>query len=100
MSAFILKLYVSGRSQRAERAIASLRALCERELAGKYAIEVIDVLTQPQVAEEAKILATPTVVKQLPPPIRRVIGDLSDAEQVLVGLDLQRDADAALRAVR
>jgi len=86
---FLLKLYVCGRTPRADRALADLERLCEVELAGRYGVEVIDVLEQPEAAERDKVLATPTVIKELPPPLRRVIGDLSDTQKVLVGLDLQ-----------
>lgn len=85
---YLLKLYVTGKTARAERAIASLSRFCEHELAGQYRIEVIDVLDQPQLAEQENILATPTLVKHMPPPVRRVIGDLSDPDKVLLGLDL------------
>ncbi len=87
-----MKLYVTGTSPRAEVAIANLRQICEQELSGKYQLEIIDVLEQPQTAEDDRILATPTLIKQLPPPLRRVIGDLSDKEKVLLGLELRRDA--------
>lgn len=86
---YVLKLYVTGRTPRAERAIANLRRLCEEELAECYELVVIDVLDHPQLAEDERILATPTLIKQLPPPLRRVIGDLSDRDKVLLGLDLQ-----------
>jgi circadian clock protein KaiB len=85
----LLKLYVTGTSPRTERAIANLRRICENELRGQYELEIIDVLQNPQVAEDDKILATPTLIKQLPPPLRRVIGDLSDTEKVLLGLEVQ-----------
>jgi circadian clock protein KaiB len=88
MSKYILKLYVTGKTTRSERAIANLKSVCETELAGRYELRVIDVLESPDLAEEDKILATPTLVKSLPPPIRKIIGDLSDTEQVLLGLDL------------
>jgi circadian clock protein KaiB len=88
MRNYTLKLYVTGNTPRAERAIANLRHICEVELGGKYEMIVIDVLERPQLAEEEKILATPTLIKQLPPPLRRIIGDLSDTEQVLVGLEI------------
>lgn len=84
----MLRLYVTGHTPRSNRAIMSLQDICERELKGQYRMEVIDVLERPQLAENERILATPTLVKQLPPPIRRIIGDLSDIEQVLLGLDL------------
>jgi circadian clock protein KaiB len=86
---FHLTLYISGGSPRAELAVANLRQICDHELRGQYELEVVDVLEEPERAEEAKILATPTLIKQLPPPLRRVIGDLSDKEKVLFGLALQ-----------
>jgi circadian clock protein KaiB len=79
---------VTGKTPRAERAIANLRRICDEELQGQYEMVVIDVLENPQLAEDEKILATPTLIKQLPPPLRRVIGDLSDKEKVLLGLDV------------
>lgn len=88
MSQYRLKLYVTGQSPRAERAIANLHRLCERELGGRYEVEIIDVLEHPDLAEKEKILATPTLVKCLPPPTRRIIGDLSVPDKVLLGLDL------------
>jgi circadian clock protein KaiB len=86
---YLLKLYITGRSPRAERAIANLRRLCKDELEGCYEIEIIDVLEHPQLAEDDRILATPTLIKQLPPPLRRVIGDLSNRDKVLLGLDVR-----------
>jgi circadian clock protein KaiB len=90
MEKHLLTLYVTGQTPRSQRAIANLRELCEQELHGRYELTVIDVLEHPQLAEDQKILATPTVVKELPPPLRRIIGDLSDSEKVLLGLDLRR----------
>jgi len=89
LATYLLKLYVSGQTPRARLAIENLKRLCEEELSDEYAMEVIDVLEHPQAAEDDRILATPTLIKQLPPPLRRVIGDLSDKEKVLVGLDLR-----------
>lgn len=89
MNKYLLKLYITGQTTRSGRAIANLRRICEQELAGQYEIVIIDILERPQLAEEEKILATPLLVKQLPPPLRRIIGDLSNTEQVLAGLDLQ-----------
>jgi circadian clock protein KaiB len=86
---YTIKLYVTGQTPRSFRAIDNLKRICEGELAGEYDLVVIDVLERPQLAEDEKILATPTVVKELPLPIRRIIGDLSDSERVLVGLDLR-----------
>lgn len=90
MSNYLLKLYITGQTPRSRQAIANLKRICEGELAGQYDMVVIDVLERPQLAEDEKILATPTVVKELPTPIRRIIGDLSDSDQVLLGLDLLR----------
>ncbi len=88
-----LRLYVAGRNRLSEAAIANLKSICENELAGSYQMEVIDVLERPQLAEDERILATPTVVKTLPPPLRSVVGDLSDRERVILGLDLQPFVD-------
>ena len=89
----ILKLYVTGQTPRSRDAIAHLQRLCEQELQGSFEMTVIDVLDRPQLAEDEKILATPTVIKELPPPIRRIIGDLSDTERVLLGLDIRPATD-------
>ena len=89
MEKYLLKLYVTGHTPRSEQAIANLKRICEAELHGQYELLIVDVQEHPQLAEEERILATPTLIKALPPPIRRVIGDLSDTEKVLVGLDLQ-----------
>lgn len=88
MSKFFLRLYVAGRTPRTEQAVSTIRQICEEELGGTYDFTVIDVLERPQLAENEKILATPTLVRELPPPLRRVVGDLSDRERVLIGLDL------------
>ncbi len=85
---YVIKLYITGQTPRSLRAIDNLRRICDTELDDQYELVVIDVLERPQLAEDEKILATPTVVKELPPPIRRIIGDLSDTERVLLGLDL------------
>lgn len=89
LSQFILKLYVTGTGASAEAAIGNLRRICEEELHGRYELQVIDVLEHPELAEDENILATPTLIKQLPPPLRRVIGDLSDKHKVLLGLEVQ-----------
>ena len=88
---YILKLYVAGNTPNSVRALNTLREILESEFKGVYALKVIDVLKSPQLAEEDKILATPTLAKILPPPVRRIIGDLSDREKVLIGLDLWYD---------
>jgi len=89
MNKYLLRLYITGRTPRSERAITNLQRICEEELRGQYEMVVIDVLERPQLAEDEKILATPMLIKQLPPPLRRIIGDLSDTEKVILGLDLQ-----------
>ncbi|PSN18809.1 circadian clock protein KaiB [filamentous cyanobacterium CCP5] len=88
---YILKLYVAGNTPNSIRALKTLNNILEKEFQGVYALKVIDVLKNPQLAEEDKILATPTLSKILPPPVRKIIGDLSDRERVLIGLDLLYD---------
>jgi circadian clock protein KaiB len=85
---YVLKLYVAGNTPNSVRALKTLKSILEQDFQGVYALKVIDVLKNPQLAEEDKILATPTLSKVLPPPVRRIIGDLSDREKVLIGLDL------------
>lgn len=85
---FRLRLYVTGMTSHSSRAIENLRRLCDEELADLYTLEIIDVLERPELAEDEKILATPTLIKDLPPPLRRIIGDLSAKDKVLLGLDL------------
>ena len=89
MNKYLLRLYITGQTPKAERAITNLRRICEEELGGQYEMVIIDILERPQLAEDEKIIATPALIKQLPPPLRRIIGDLSDTEKVLLGLDLQ-----------
>jgi circadian clock protein KaiB len=86
---YLLKLYVTGSSARSEAAIENLHRICKDELNDCYELEVIDVIKRPDLAEKDRILATPTLVKQLPPPLRRVIGDLSDKDKVLLGLEVR-----------
>jgi circadian clock protein KaiB len=85
---FILKLYVAGQTAKAIAAFANLKTICEEQLKGRYEIEVIDLLENPKLAREDQIVALPTLVRKLPPPLRKIIGDLSDTERVLVGLNL------------
>jgi circadian clock protein KaiB len=90
-----LRLYVAGRTPKSVSAISNLTKYCEEHLQGKYKIEVIDLLLQPQLAEGDQIFAVPTLVRKVPVPIRKIIGDLSNEEKVLVGLNiipLKRDA--------
>jgi len=91
---FILKLYVAGQSPRSVTAFANLEKICKTHLEGRYKIEVIDLLKNPKLALGDQILAIPTLVKKLPEPVKKIIGDLSNTERVLIGLDIQRvDAD-------
>jgi circadian clock protein KaiB len=85
---FILKLYVAGQTAKALAAFTNLKTICEDQLKGRYEIEVIDLLENPKLAREDQIVALPTLVRKLPPPLRKIIGDLSDTERVLVGLNL------------
>jgi circadian clock protein KaiB len=84
-----LRLYVAGQTPKSITALANLKAICEEHLAGRYRIEVIDLLQQPQLAAGDQILAVPTLVRRLPEPLKKIIGNLSDKERVLVGLDLR-----------
>jgi len=93
MNKFKLRLYITGKTPKSERAIANLKEICEKELEGLYELQIIDVLESPQLAEDEKILATPTLIKDLPPPLKRIIGDLSNSERVLLGLDLSPVSD-------
>src|SRR5262245_23271998 len=86
---FDLRLYVAGQTPKAIRAFANLRKICDEHLAGRYNIEVIDLLENPRLGEGDQILALPTLVRRLPTPIKKIIGDLSNTERVLVGLDLR-----------
>lgn len=83
-----LRLYVAGQTPKSLGAIANLKLICEQHLAGRYTVQVIDLLENPQLAAGDQILAVPTLVRRLPPPIKRVIGNLSDVDKVLVGLDI------------
>lgn len=84
-----LRLFVSGQTRRSTLAIANLRRFCEEHLSGHYVLEVIDIYKQPEVCAQQQIVAAPTLIKSLPLPLRRLIGDLSDEEKVLVGLDVR-----------
>ena len=87
---FVLRLYVAGQTPKSLAAFDNLKRICEERLQKRFDIEVIDLLKNPRLAKQDQILAIPTVVRTLPPPERRIIGDLSDTERVVVGLDLRR----------
>src|SRR5262245_42713286 len=86
---YVLRLYVTGMTPRSTRALAMIRAICEEHLRGRYDLEVIDIYQQPALTRDEQIVAVPTLVKKLPAPLRRLIGDLSHTERVLTGLDLR-----------
>ncbi len=88
---YILRLYVTGMTPRSTEAVSRIRAICEKYLQGRYDLEVIDIYQHPELAREEQIIAAPTLVKKLPAPLRRLIGNLSVEERVLVGLDLLRN---------
>jgi circadian clock protein KaiB len=87
---YVLRLYVTGMTARAMRAIENVRAICDEHLEGRYDLTVVDVYQQPVLAKDEQIVAAPTLVKKLPLPLRRIIGDMSRRDRVLVGLDLRR----------
>ena len=87
--AWILRLYVAGHTVRSAAALRNLRAICDRHLAGRYRLQVIDLIRHPRLARRDEIVALPTLVRRLPPPLKRIIGDLSSEERVLVGLNLR-----------
>jgi circadian clock protein KaiB len=88
-SDYVLRLYVAGQTPKSLQAFANLREICETHLQGRYRIEVVDLIQNPALARGDQILALPAVVRQLPPPVKKIIGDFSNAERVLVGLDLR-----------
>jgi circadian clock protein KaiB len=85
---YILRLYVAGQTPKSVDAIANIKRICEENLKARYSLNVIDLYQQPQLAKDEQIIAVPTLIKKLPPPLRRIIGDMSNTERVLVGLDL------------
>ncbi len=88
--AYLLRLYVAGVTPRSSDALSRIKALCEEHLQGRYELEVIDIRQQPELAQENQIVVTPTLIKVLPPPLRRLVGDLLGTEEVLKGLNIQR----------
>jgi circadian clock protein KaiB len=92
---YVLRLYVTGMTPRSARAISNLRAICDEYLEGRYDLEVVDIYQQPVLAKGEQIVAAPTLIKKLPLPMRRIIGDMSNRDHVLLGLDLVRSPDAS-----
>ncbi len=87
---YSLRLYITGTTERSNEAVTNIRQLCDKYLPGRYELEVVDIYQQPGKAADAQIIAAPTLIKQLPAPIKRLIGNLSDAEKIIVGLDLKK----------
>lgn len=92
---YVLRLYVTGSSPQSLRAIANVKRLCDEHLKGRYELAIVDLYQQPQLAEGEQIIAAPTLVKKLPLPLRRIIGDMSDSTRMLVGLDLRRKSSTS-----
>lgn len=86
---YVLRLYVTGMTPRSTRAIANVKEICEEHLQGRYDLQIVDIYQQPVLAKGHQIIAVPTLIRKLPMPLRRIIGDLSDRERVLIGLDLK-----------
>ncbi|KAB2945153.1 MAG: thiol-disulfide isomerase [Candidatus Methanoperedens nitroreducens] len=86
---YILRLYITGITPKSTKAILNVKKICEESLKGRYELEVIDIYQQPVLAKDQQIIAAPTLIKKLPLPLRRIIGDMSDKERILVGLDLR-----------
>jgi circadian clock protein KaiB len=86
---YSLRLYVAGQTPKSIAAITNLKKICEQHLAGRYQIEIIDLMKDPALAQRHQIVAIPTLIRQLPEPLKRIIGDLSNAEKVVVGLDIR-----------
>ena len=86
---YVLRLYVTGLTPRSVRAIENIKAICEEYLAGRYDLEIIDIYQHPEQAQEAQLVVAPTLIKELPAPLRRFVGDLSETEKLVVGLDLR-----------
>ena len=87
-ASYVLRLYIAGNTEKSVQAIIRLRGICETNLKGRYQLEIIDISQSPEMAMKEQIIATPTLIKSLPLPIRRIIGDLSKAERILIGLDV------------
>lgn len=97
-TAYVLRLYVAGLTPRSTVAIRSVKEVCERHLQGRYELEIVDIYQNPTLAKGEQIVAAPTLIKHLPLPLRRLIGDMADEQRVLVGLDLRTKDDADPRA--
>jgi len=87
---YVLKLYITGATPRSTKAIMNIRQICEEHLKGRYELDIVDIFQQPVLAKGEQIIAAPTLIKKLPDPLRRFIGDMSDTEKILIGLDLRK----------
>lgn len=92
---YVLRLYVTGTTRNSERAIVNIRKICEQYLQGRYDLEIVDISQHPTLAEGEQIIAAPTLIKKLPLPLRRFIGDMSQTERILLGLDLRKTTERA-----
>src|SRR3990170_249932 len=92
---YVLRLYVTGTTRNSERAIVNIRKICEEHLQGRYDLEIVDISQHPMLAEGEQIIAAPTLIKKLPLPLRRFIGDMSRTERILLGLDLRKTTERA-----
>jgi circadian clock protein KaiB len=90
---YVLRLYVAGATSKSKRAVSNIKRICEEHLQGRYDLEIIDIYQRPVLAEGEQIIAVPTLIKKLPPPLRQFIGDLSRTERILLGLDLRSKPD-------
>jgi circadian clock protein KaiB len=88
---YLLRLYVAGQTSKSVHAIKNIKKICEERLKGRYVLEVIDLYQQPQLSQDEQIIAVPTLIKKLPRPLRRLIGDMSNTERLLIGLDLRKE---------
>jgi circadian clock protein KaiB len=93
-SKYVLRLYVTGMTPRAQDAIRNIRKICEEELKGRYDLEVIDIYQQPELAKKEQILAAPTLIRKLPLPLRKLVGDMSNKQKVIVGLELMPEKES------
>jgi circadian clock protein KaiB len=91
---YVLRLYVTGMTPRAQEAIRNIRKICEEELQGHYELEIVDVYQQPEMAKKEQILAAPTLIRKLPLPLRKLVGDMSDREKVILGLEIMPESKA------
>lgn len=92
---YVLRLYVTGTTRNSERAIVNIRRICEEHLRGRYDLDIVDISRHPMLAEGEQIIAVPTLIKKLPLPLRRFIGDMSQTERILLGLDLRKTTERA-----